>query len=286
MEQLQKKVYTKAELAEVLGINPKDSHFKRNVENTLKKWGYEYEFPPYSKTITITYVPEGENKLAELLIRDYGIDVQVDAAEFACFLHAFNAIDGFASMPWGERQGAMKDVYGVDVCDKTLRNWANKLFSSGTLMKSNEKTYWKSIKVSATETLREPVEKSEFIEFYKYRREQQCIKIAEKIMGGRTDDDKVRQESWTEAHFSAMKKFGGWCYFSCKTILLSAFDDKDLTEIFELVDDIASCFVEFKRQEDAKLEEIRAQARAKVQADIANNNVCAEDFYKTFYNKN
>lgn len=269
MEQLKEQVYTKAEMAEVLGLNPKDKNFKRNVENTLKKWGYEFEFPPYSKTITITYVPVGEDKLAELLIREYGIDVQVDAAEFACFLHAFNTVDGFISMPWGERQSAMKEVYGVDVCDKTLRNWANKLFSSGTLMKCSEKTYWKSAKISETETMREPVEKGEFIEFYKYRREQQAKLIADKYMNGRNDGENIIKESWSEAHFATMRKFGGWCYFSCKTILLSAFDDKDLSEVFELVDDIAPCFVEYKQKEDAELAEARKQAQAKVNAEIA-----------------
>ena len=58
MKQLEERVYTKAEMAEILGINPKDKNFKRNVENTLTKWGYDYEFPPYSKTITITYIPD------------------------------------------------------------------------------------------------------------------------------------------------------------------------------------------------------------------------------------
>lgn len=279
MEQLQEKVYTKTELAEVLGINPKDKNFKRNVENMLTKWGYEYQFPPYSKTITITYVPEGQNKLEELLIREYGIDVQVNGFEFACFLHAFNYIDSFASMPWGERQKTLKDIYGVDVCDKTLRNWANKLFRSGTLMKSEEKTYWKSAKINETETMREPVEKKEFMDFYKYRREQQAALIAEKCMAGRTDSENIIKESWSEAHFAAMAKFGGWCYFSCKTLLLSAFDDKSLAEVFELVDDIAPCAIEFKQKEDAELEEIYALARAKVAADIADCNICSEEFY-------
>ena len=269
MIQLQKKVYTKAEMAEILGINLKDKNYKRNVENTLNKWGYGYEFPPYSKTITIISIPEGESKLAELLIRDYGIDIQINAVEFACFLHAFNNIDNFISMPWGERSKAMRDFYGVEVCDKTLRNWANKLFTAGTLMKCSEKTYWKSAKISESETMREPVEKSEFVDFYKFRREQQSAEMAKMFMEGRTDYDNIKKESWTAAHFAAMNKFGGWCYFSCKTILLSAFDDKDLAEIFELVEDIAPCLIEIKQKEDAELAELRRQAQERVQAEIA-----------------
>lgn len=262
MKQLEARVYSKAEIGELLGLNPKDKNFKRNLENTLKKWGYQYEFPPYSKTITITYIPDGEFKLAEILVREYGIDIQINAVEFACFLHAFNNVDNFVSMPWGERAKVMLDFYGVEVCDKTLRNWANKLFSSGTLMKSCEKTYWKSAKISCSETLREPVEKSEFVEFYKYRSEQQSKAITEMVMAGRTDYENIKKESWTAAHFAAMKKFEGWCYFSCKTILLSAFDDKDLAEIFELVEEIAPDCIALKQEEDAALAELMERKAA------------------------
>ncbi len=269
MIQLENRAYPKVEMAELLGLDPKNKNFKRAVETTLTSWGYKYEFPPYSKTITITYIPEGEDKLAELLIRDYGIDVRTNPVEFACFLHAFNHIDGFISMPWGERAKAMADCYGVEVCDRTLRNWANKLFTSGTLMKCAEKTYWKSAKISDTETLREPVEKSEFSEFYKYRREAQSKAMADMILAGRTDYEEIRKESWTQAHFAAMNEFKGWCYFSCKTILLSAFDDKDLAEIFELVEEIAPILIEGKRRDDEIMNQLRKQKELEVQAEIA-----------------
>lgn len=268
MIQLERKIYPKAEMAELLGLDPKNKNFKRAVETTLTSWGYGYQFPPYSKTITITDIPEGEAKLAEILIREYGIDVRTNPIEFACFLHAFNYIEGFDSMPWGERAKTMADSYGVDVCDKTLRNWANKLFTSGTLMKCGEKSYWKSAKISDTETLREPIDKYEFLEFYKYRREAQSKAMAAMLMEGRTDYEEIRKESWTQAHFAAMNEYKGWCYFSCKTILLSAFDDKDLAEVFEIVAEIAPILIEGKMKEDAVLAEIRKQKEIEVQAEI------------------
>ena len=276
MVQLEEKTYTKAELGQILGFNAKDKNFKRNVENTLKKWRYEYEFPPYSKTITITYVPEGEDKLAELLVREYGLDVQTEAADFACFIHAFNYIEGFHSMPWAERTRVISETYGVNVCDKTLRNWANKLLADGVIMKNDyQKTYWKSAKISSIETIREPAEKSEFVAFYKYRSEEYRKNINKLIMEESVELDKVRAEAYRLAHFAAMSKFGGWCYYSCKSFELSAFDDKSLQEIFEIVEEIAPCFIDYKEQEDRELELVQQEKERQVQQEInqkINNN--------------
>lgn len=279
MEQLEIRVYSKPELGEILGIDPKDKNYKRKVETALTNWGYEYEYPAYSKTITITSAPSGEYKLAELLIREYGIDVRINPIEFACFIHAFNYVDGFESMPWGERQKMLYDFYGIEVCERTLRNWANKLFTSGTLAKTEEKTYWRSAKISDTETMREQVEREDFVAFHKYRGEQRKIKIAEMVAAGHTDIDYIRKESWNEAHLATMNKFGGWTYYPCKTILLSAFDENDLKTIFDLVNDIAPIAIELKEQEDAEAAELRAAIQAKVQYDIAHNNISADEFY-------
>ena len=270
MIQLQEKVYTKAEIAGVLGLNIKDSHFKRNVENTLTKWGYQYEYPPYSKTITITYVPEGEDKLAEILIREYSLDVQIDSAAFACFIHAFNNVDSFYSMPWGERANMLQKVYGVEVCEKTLRNWANKLLSAGTLAKSDfTKTYWKSAKISQKETLREQTTKEEYIKYYKYKSEQYKANIANLITTGNEDFYKVKAEAYKLAHYAAMNKFGGWCFYSCKALMLSSFDEKSLVEVMEIVEDIAPSFAEYKAQLDVVEAEQRAEANKRVQEEIA-----------------
>lgn len=261
MKQLQERVYTKAEIADFLSINVKDKNFKRNVENTLKKWGYDFEYPPYSKTITITYVPEGENKLAEILIREYNLDVQIDTESFACFLHAFNYIEGFYSMPWGERQTLIKDVYGIDVNEKTLRNWANKLMAAGALVKTNiDKTYWKSTRISESEMYREETTKEEFVAFYKYRNEEYKKNIVALITTGNEDLQEVKKKAYGEAHKAAMRKFDNWCFYSCKSFLLSSFDDKCLTEIFEIVEEIAPCIAEWKAQEDyEKAQAVKAE---------------------------
>lgn len=261
MIQLEQKVYTKSEIAEFLGINL-DKNFKRNVENTLSKWGYEYEFPPYSKTISITYVPTGEYKLAEILMREYEIDIQVNPIEFACFIHAFNYIEGFFSMPWGQRAKVLKDTYTIEVCDRTLRNWTNKLIATGTITKSdNEKTYWKSAKISDETTLREPAAREEYMAFYKYKNEEYKKNISELIITGKEDLKEVKSKAYQLAHLAAMDKFGGWCFYSCKSFFLSSFDDKNLTEIFELVEEIAPELADYTS-------ELWAQAREQVKQEI------------------
>lgn len=273
MIQLEQKIYTKAEIAEILGINIKDSHFKRNVENTLTKWGYEYEYPSYSKTITIKYVPCAEDKLSEILIREYGLDIQINPTEFACFIHAFNNIDGFVSMPWGERVEQLKEKYGIEICDKTLRNWTNKLIAAGAIIKSDyNKTYWKSTKITDTYTIRERATREEFSDYYKYKNEVYKNNIAELIITGNEDLQKVKAEAYKQAHIAAMNKFNGWCYYSCKSFELSAFDENSLAEVFEIVEDIAPWVVEYKNNE-------LAAAKEKVNYEIANLIVSEKDFY-------
>jgi hypothetical protein len=99
------------------------------------------------------------------------------------------------------------------------------------------------------------------------------------IAEGYTDIDRIRKESWNEAHLATMNKFGGWTYYPCKTILLSAFDENDLKTIFDLVKDIAPIAIELKEQEDEATAKIRAEIQAKVQYDIAHNNITSDEFY-------
>lgn len=262
MQQLEKRSYTKNEIAIILGIDTKSTHFKRDVNKILEKWGYEFEYPPYSKTITITAIPEGELKLNEILIREYNIDARVDYGEFTCFIHAFSYISGFDSMPWGERVKQLKEVYGVEVCDRTLRNWAEKLFDSNTFIKTNAKTYWKSIKISETETHREQIEKEEFISFYEYRQKEKVKYTLSAIESGRVDYEEIKIEAWKTAHYKAMSKFNNWCYFSCKTILIPSFDDKEWVELLELVDAFASGYIEAREEDKAAFTAKRQEAVA------------------------
>ena len=106
----------------------------RKEKQEKEKGSYEYE---YSRSgVEITGKPEtAEERLREILIRKLNLDVQVDAYAFACFICAFTDIGSFDSMPWEERAELMKYKYGVDVSDRTLRNWCRKLISSNIIQK-------------------------------------------------------------------------------------------------------------------------------------------------------
>ncbi len=74
MNQLELRSYPRAEIAEVLSVNIKDSgHFKRNVENKLSKWGYGFHYE--TAAVEILSKPETpEERLAEILYRSFGFD--------------------------------------------------------------------------------------------------------------------------------------------------------------------------------------------------------------------
>lgn len=77
----------------IVGItNLQDKHFAEKVRRYLdnRKYGYDYS----RKGVSITSIPEtAEAKLAFLLRNSLGLDNQVDAYDFACFINAFSAID-------------------------------------------------------------------------------------------------------------------------------------------------------------------------------------------------
>lgn len=235
MQQLETKFYSRAEIAEELNLNINDNkHFKRNLENKLVKWGYSFEYD--RKGVLITRAPQNANeKLAEILIREYDLDIQIDTYAFACFITAFEDTEAFDAMPWGERAKVLEMGYGVKVTDRTLRSWANKLFTVGTLSKSNEKSYWRTRAVTGGSPIREWVDgieemEQEMSEYFERRRQ-----LVKQYMS----EEKSKSEAWTAANKTLWCEYG-CCYYACKMIKPGAFDKTGcLQEIYELVRDIA-----------------------------------------------
>ena len=73
MTQLEARFYPRSEIAEITGRDPADSkHFKRNIENTLSKWGYGFDY--MREGVTITHIPSTpEERLKEILVREYSV---------------------------------------------------------------------------------------------------------------------------------------------------------------------------------------------------------------------
>lgn len=201
----------------------------------LQRWGYGYD---YSRSgVQITSRPETEEeRLAEILYRHYNIDVQTNPTAFACLLHALSEIENFDSMPWEERANVLFREYRVDVCDRTLRNWASKLFSLEILHKNGKKNIWRTTYRNGIK-IREQVEPDdpELLEYYVKR--SKIVNKEKKLLIKKNVNSKTASAAaWKTAHETLWDEFG-CCYYSCNSLLLNAFDPTEaavLQEIYEL----------------------------------------------------
>ena len=86
---LEKRVYSRQEMAELFGLNLADNgHFKRNLERKLQNLGYGYEYS--TANVEITHIPTTDvERLKMILIVVFGLDVQTDPYAFSCFRWPF-----------------------------------------------------------------------------------------------------------------------------------------------------------------------------------------------------
>ena len=85
-----------------------------------------------------------EEQLIEILRRELHVnDKLCNAVDFASFMSAFVLIPDFFSMPWEERVKMLREYYGVNVCEKTLQNWRDKLIARGYInLVSSNRNLW------------------------------------------------------------------------------------------------------------------------------------------------
>lgn len=225
MKQLEIRYYTREEIGEITGIDSKNTHFKRNVGNTLTNWGYQWSYG--KKSFTITAIPQtAVEKLSEIMMRRYDMDIRSNPYDFTIFsMCLLEDIDGFASMPWNYRTKYLLDYWDINVCEKTLRNWCNKLLKTSTIVKDKkDKTYWCTYKVDG-------------------------VKYQEELEGGRNNP--MWKAYWNK--FFEYKKNGSTnpaydtymelqhCVYSCAKFAFSAFDDiSTLEEMISLIAEIAN----------------------------------------------
>ena len=226
MQQLECKTYSRAEIAELLSVNPKDSkHFKRNVETKLQNWGYGYTYK--TTEITISSKPETpEAKLREILIRQLNLDVQIDPKAFACFICAFTDIENFASMPWGNRELILQQRYKVCVSERTLRNWSAVLIRNEYLAKSEERTFWKT-EMCGRDKIRTPVPEDDPRMAEYFRRKSELLKENE------TPAPEDKEFMWKQTMKQLWSEFN-CCYYSCKSFSFNAFDPAISGCLFEI----------------------------------------------------
>ena len=228
-------------MCEITSVRYDDSgHRKRNIQDKLTNWGYEFDFPPRGN-VTITRKPESsEEKLKEILLRRLKLDSQINPLHFACFIFAFQDIEGFASMPWEERAMELQSHYGVSVSDRTLRNWCSQLLEKALIAKVEDRTCWKTEIMNGMKT-RTPIQQgdAEMTEYFSrksaliahYQTEGVELQIPDKELKNYAFRMAIK-ELWQEYHC---------CYYTCKTFLFSAWEDDEepfFQEVVELTQDI------------------------------------------------
>lgn len=251
MQQLELRKYPRAEIAAVLSVNLKDSnHFAERVKDKLDKWGYGYDYN--RRAVTIISKPETPAaRLKEIVIRSFGMDIQVNAVQFACFLAAFTDIEGFATMPWEERAIVYYKRYGVWVDDRTMRGWCSQLIKRKIIAVCGESVAWKTTIVN-NKKYRErliPGEPNDMWDYYDRRSEIFAEEYELALMGTRFRGEPpaaARKEAWGETYKRLWQEFE-CCYYYCKCFTLSAFSEEygaDLQEMYELAQEIAEVAAE------------------------------------------
>ena len=224
MLQLEQRFYSRMELAEILGVNINDSsHFARNVKDKLTKWGYGFDYKTEGATI-LSVPTTAEERLKEIAIRQFNIDVQTDSYAFACFISAINELEGFDSMPWETRAKVFSSFSGVKVSDRTLRSWCSKLLKKNAVSKTGGTTYWKTAYENGRK-IQTQVTKEETESYYN-RRSELVAELVNAGMEQREAMGRVYKCLWSEFNC---------CYYCCKGFLVTAFSDEELMrEIIEL----------------------------------------------------
>ena len=241
MKQLECRFYSRQEIAEITGVSLNDSrHFAERVKERLSRWGYSYNYTP--KGVSIIQIPNtAEARLAEILIRVFNLDVQIDIYGFSCFLYALSDLEGFDSMPWEERATVMRERYGVAVSDRTLRSWCSRLMKRNVIVKSKCGRCWKT-EIFSAQKVRTPVSDDDLQMTSYFSRRAELLAKAEETVMDASEKTKSRNEMWRNTMQQLWQEFQ-CCYYRCGSFTLTAINAEDqnaLWEIYELTQEIVA----------------------------------------------
>lgn len=236
MKQLELRTYSRDELADILDVNINDTnHFKRNVENKLNRWGYSYEYS--RRRFKILRAPTtADERLAEIMIRYYDMDIRIDTVAFAAFLYSLVTYPEFVAMPWEERSKWLENEFQITVSDRTLRSWCAKFIKSGYIVKDNSyKVRWITGYCNG-EKYRDIIDGDKELEEFADKYKQDMKDFLEKYK------DLPAKEKWVNVRNQLWDKYK-CCIYYCKGLQLSAWDNnmslEMLQEVIELVNEIA-----------------------------------------------
>ena len=231
MEQLEKREYTRTELAEVTGRSLKSSHFARDIQDDLTKWGYGFEWLP-RRGVRITRIPEtAEERLAEMMMRYFGLDIQVETRAFACFLYLMLVMEEFQCMPWPEREVEIWYQFDVSIAESTLRRWASRLLAGDHLHKIEcDGVYWQTSKYEG-EVFRKPIDAATDEGYARYKARQR------ELIDEYLDLGLPKSKAWSEAFKQLWREFE-CCYYRCPRFVLNGISSEMIGELCDIVVEI------------------------------------------------
>jgi len=238
MALLEKRFYPRQEIAEIVGITDlQDKHFAEKVRRYLdnRKYGYEYS----RNGVTIGRVPEtAEEQLAFLLRDTLGLDVQINAYDFACFIKAFSVIRGFDSMPWASRTAFFNLYFHNTITQPTLERWMRFLTVGENVIHFKKGALWRTVKDENGDKVQVRVD-PDSEEYREY-----CEKRSEKLVGFENADKATRSKMWGTMVYDLLPEYG--VYYYCPQFVLNALGSQ-AEEISRLVAQVMA-----ERQEGQK----------------------------------
>ena len=195
MNQLERRFYSRSEIAEEMNLNIADNrHFKRNLEAKLNKYGYTYEYT--RKGVSITEIPQTkEDRLKEIFLREYNLKIKDYYYSFVCFLYLFIKDDDFSTMPWRLRQEKIKYLTGETIPLTTLQRWTNKLIEEGLfILFEDYYCYWYTKETKEEEIIKKVETETEIFLKNHY------FFVKKKLLNSGLSSSEVMKELWYRFH--------------------------------------------------------------------------------------
>lgn len=279
MIKLEVKYYSRAEIADIIGVDSSDKHFARKIKDTLTNWGYTFIYS--RKGVTIEKQPTTiEERIAEIAIRELDLDVRVNPAEFATFLYLLTFDGDFQCCTWGERV-KMMEVYKIKTCEKTLRNWCKKLYELNIIKKDLSdvnRVLWITISYNGQREQKPVDDEYDWKAYEYYCKKRQEILDAEMAKHG------DRKLAWKNVFPQLWEKFH-CVYYYCKPIDMNGIITKEMKELFELVEQYITG-IDFTTDEDNEEATVRIEPLTykkqktldELMAEIADKNKNSDNF--------
>ena len=264
---LEQRFYSLAEIKKLMDTNRKET-----ITNNLTKWGYHYEWIT-RKGVNIIEFPDTTNpeiQLRSLLMRKLDLDIKTDFKAFSAFFFKVMDDELFLTSPWGVKAKVLKDEFGIEVSDRTLRNYNSKLVEKGFIFKNSEKSkdwctfYLNGEKYQEVVGNFEPVKElqNQSMEDW-FAKRKQYLEAADLEYSKKGLKNPNR---WTIA-FKRLWKETGIVYYNIKGWSFNGFRDEELQEIYRLATLVVAGIEPPEESEDIISGLIRKQMEEKMKND-------------------